>query len=138
MACLQDRRALPQDSQIGREIAYFLQFYQPLSPRVYLCYDREAYFSAADPTLRLTLDQNIRFRTGQLSLCAAPSGTTLLPEGQALLEIKAGTALPLWLSRMLCHLAILPTSFSKYGRAYESLGRPIGGETPAEGGEACA
>lgn len=56
------RLKLPQDSQIGREIAYCCDFYGSLQPSVYLCYDRTALYSAEDPNLRLTFDQNIRFR----------------------------------------------------------------------------
>ncbi|NJP39721.1 polyphosphate polymerase domain-containing protein [Oscillospiraceae bacterium HV4-5-C5C] len=108
------------DTQIGREISYFRDFYTDLRPAVYLSYEREAYFAQTDPNLRLTFDQTILWRTQGLQLNLPPSGRPLLEPGQALLEIKTPAALPLWLVRLLTELKINKTSFSKYGRAYET------------------
>lgn len=35
------------------------------------------------------------------------------------MELKTANAIPLWLSRVLDELKIYPTSFSKYGYAYQ-------------------
>ncbi|MCI2056546.1 MAG: polyphosphate polymerase domain-containing protein [Oscillibacter sp.] len=121
MDYLAGRAPLPMDCQIGREIDYFRQFYRELSPAVYLCYDRCAYFSKDDPNLRITFDKNIRWRTEDCILAAQPGGQQLLAPGQSLLEIKAADAMPLWLVAALNSGAIRQVSFSKYGRAYETL-----------------
>ena len=81
-------RALPQDSQIGREIAYFRSFYQPLRPMVYLCYDRCAYFSTEDAQLRATFDANIRWRTEDVSLTAPPAGSRCCSPGSLCLKSR--------------------------------------------------
>ncbi len=121
--------APPEDSQIGREIEYFLDFYQTLEPSMYLCYDRIAYFCPADENLRITFDRNIRWRTDGLTLTAPPRGEQLIRPDQSLLEIKTGTAMPLWLVNALNENGIRRTSFSKYGRAYtiEQTRKHIGG-----------
>ena len=42
----------PQDSQIGKEIHYFRDFYQTLRPRVFLSYDRIAWYAKDGSDLR--------------------------------------------------------------------------------------
>ena len=37
------------------------------------------------------------------------------------MEIKIAGAMPLWLAEALSRCGIYPTSFSKYGKAYETL-----------------
>ena len=74
--------ALPASSQIGREIDYFRSFYPDLKPRVYICYDRVAYYSLADRSFRMTFDKNIRWRRSDLNLSSAPCGDPLLKADQ--------------------------------------------------------
>jgi SPX domain protein involved in polyphosphate accumulation len=112
---------LPVDSQIGREIAYALKFYGNLAPAVHLSYDRQAFFAADDPAVRVTFDRNICWRAEELSLTAQPGGEDLLRPCQSLMEIKTGSAIPLWLVELLDAQGIRQTTFSKYGRAYESI-----------------
>lgn len=109
---------LPQDCQIGREIRYFRDFYGSLIPAMYLCCDRTAYACPDDASLRVTFDRHIRWRTSDLSLTSPPGGELLLPEQSSILEIKADSAMPLWLAQALSELQIWKTSFSKYGAAY--------------------
>ncbi len=106
------------DSQIFREIDYFVRFYQP-HPAVYLAYDREAYFAQDDPELRVTFDRNIRYRLQDLHLDTTDSGERLLPEGKVLLELKLPATMPLWLTAALTDVQARPTSFSKYGNIYQ-------------------
>lgn len=108
------------DSQIGRELDYFKQFYGELFPALYLSYDRRSWRSK-EQGLRITLDCNIRYRTTDVALTAPPSGETLLQDGQYLAEIKSPGAMPLWLVRVLTDAKIRPTSYSKYGTAYLRL-----------------
>ncbi len=106
-----------EDSQIIREIAYFRDFYKPKA-RLFLAYDREAFFGKYDPELRFTIDRNIRYRENDLFLSKGDSGTCLYPEGGYLLEIKVQDALPLYLTHILTEFRIFPVSFSKYGQIY--------------------
>ena len=55
-----------------------------------------------------------------MSLCKGPGGEAILPPGMALMEIKTGTAIPLWMTALLTENRIHKTSFSKYGRAYQT------------------
>ena len=111
--------SLPTTSQISREIDYVRRLYEPLLPAMYLSYDRAAFFSKEDQQLRLTFDRNIRFRETDLSLGIPPYGTALLEEGLLLLEVKTAGRLPLWLTGLLSELQLAPTSYSKYGAAYQ-------------------
>lgn len=112
---------LRKESQIAREIQYFRDFYQSLRPRVYLCYDREAWYDPEDKGFRMTLDRNIRYRTKDLSLALPFGGREILKPEQTLLEVKAEGAIPLWLLELLTCEHIHKQSFSKYGRAYEQM-----------------
>ena len=91
----------PEPSQIVREINYFQGYYGDLEPQIFLSYTREAFYSRLDDGFRLTLDENIRFRTDDLRLDGSPSGTPLLPEEMVLLELKTPGGLPLWM--MICY-----------------------------------
>ena len=106
------------DSQIAKEISYFSSYYQNLVPAFLIIYDRVAYF---DPNsdLRLTIDENPRYRTNDLTLHTSMNGEPLLNDGGAILEIKVQGAMPLWLSELLSRKAIYQSSFSKVGEAYK-------------------
>ena len=111
----------PEDSQIAREIEYFCRFYRDLSPAVYLCYDRCAFFSREDPNLRATFDKNICWRTENMRLTAPTGGQHLLLPRQSLFEVKTASSIPLWLCEVLDRGQIRQASFSKYGKAYKSI-----------------
>lgn len=121
MDFLSGKTDLKPYSQIAREIIYFYTFYQNLEPKIHLSYDRTAYFSKTDASLRVTFDKNICWRQDDLYLTAQPGGTPLLLPGQSLCEIKSESAIPLWLVALLGEAEIRQTSFSKYGRAYQSI-----------------
>lgn len=106
------------DSQILREIDYFLDYYGTLQPTMFLSYRRQAFYGVEDPTLRLTFDDQILWREDGLRLTEEVGGRALLPEDTVLMEIKTSTALPLWLTAVLSELKIYKSSFSKYGTAY--------------------
>jgi hypothetical protein len=120
---------LPEQSQIGHEIEYFLEFYRDLGPAVHLSYDRTAFFSKENQDLRVTFDKNIRWRTKELSLTRQPGGEQILQPRQSLMEIKASSAVPLWLVHLLSGNQIYQSSFSKYGRAYCAMMRENFDET---------
>lgn len=106
-----------EDAQIQREIHWFLNTWR-LQPKVFISYERDAFFCPDDPLLRLTFDRQIRWRGDRLLLSADDAGELILPENPVIMEIKIANAAPLWLTRMLSELSIYPTGFSKYGACF--------------------
>lgn len=104
--------------QINREIVYFRDMYKNLAPTCLIIYDRTAFFEP-DGDLRLTIDNNPRYRVDDLNLTTSMEGNLLLPENCSVLEIKVQQAMPLWLSAILDKGKIYKGSFSKYGEAYK-------------------
>jgi SPX domain protein involved in polyphosphate accumulation len=100
--------------QVLKEVQFMLMGKQ-LQPSILISYDRKAYSNAE---LRMTIDQNIRTRTEDFSLCSNQLGKALLDEQTYLLEIKAKDSMPIALAQLLSDFKIYPTSFSKYGYAY--------------------
>ncbi|ACL20336.1 polyphosphate polymerase domain-containing protein [Desulfitobacterium hafniense] len=115
---LYHRKPARNASQITQEIDWFLKFYGEIGPAMYISYERLALSGIEDPGLRITFDQDILWRQDELDLSMAPWGRSLLAPGQRLMEIKIAGAMPLWLAHILDELAIYPSSFSKYGKAY--------------------
>lgn len=109
--------------QIFHELYWMLASYEDLAPRVFLSYERDSYKGISDPSLRLTLDQDILFRTDRLDLREGAFGEAILLPDQTLMEVKISNAAPLWLAQALSEIGIFPVSFSKYGRAYEQICR---------------
>lgn len=110
-----------EDTQISREIDYFLGFYKTLHPVVFLSYEREAYYCKDGGDFRVTFDDRIFCRQEELSLEADIWGTPLLPEGKVLMELKCAGGIPLWMIKVLSRERIYKTSFSKYGTAYQTI-----------------
>ncbi len=108
-------------TQILKEIDYFCRVYGRPEPKVFISYDRIAYFGIHDSSLRISFDRNICWRTTELSLGSEPGGRPIMEEGQSLMEIKAGGSMPIWLVELLNRGKILPVSFSKYGKAYQTM-----------------
>ena len=108
----------PSDSQISREIEWFLRRYRPV-PAVYIAYDREAYAGRENGELRVTFDRNLRWRDRDIDLRCGEGCRPIDTGGQILMEIKIPGAAPLWLARLLSENRIVSTSFSKYGAYYK-------------------
>lgn len=111
----------PEESQVTKEIDYFVKFYKGIRPMVSLFYDRIAYYAKDDHDLRMTFDTNIRFRNKDFDIRKGDFGHTLLDNSQMILEIKSVLAMPLWLTNTLDDMKIYPTSYSKYGNAYKLM-----------------
>lgn len=126
-ACLSGKLSFP-DTQIGREISYCFERYRGLSPRVFLSYEREAFFAKDNEAFRMTFDKNILWRDYDLSLRSGSYGTPILDSGKILLEVKTSDSIPLWLTKWLSENKIYKTSFSKYGNAYIEMERRKGEE----------
>lgn len=115
------RRRPGGDGQIFQELNWMLLAYGNLAPRIFLSYERDSWNGREDPSLRLTLDRDILWRTEALDLRRGAWGEPLLEPGQVLMEVKITNAAPLWLAEALSENGIFPISFSKCGRAFEAL-----------------
>lgn len=110
-------------TQIGREVEYFLDYYGNLEPRVFLSYERDAFRARDDSDFRVTFDENIRYRTEELTLDSDPWGWQLLDPDTVLMELKVSDAIPMWMVQALSREKIYKTTFSKYGTAYLQMQR---------------
>jgi len=118
---LAGEKGCPVDKQISHEIEYFMKFYEGLQPKVFLSYDRAAYYEINGGDFRVTFDDCILARQNDLSLTKNVYGTPLLKNGAVLMELKCSGGIPLWMTKTLSRLRIYKTSFSKYGKAYEKI-----------------
>lgn len=121
MLSFQENIPLPVHSQIANEIEYFRRYYQTLQPVVFLSYEREAYYALDGSDFRVTFDENILYRSKDLSLGSEIYGNSLLGEQETLMEIKTSGGMPLWMTRVLTENHVFKTSFSKYGAAYQAM-----------------
>lgn len=126
---------LPDESQIMKEIDWAMHFYNGLKPKMFIAYDRTAFYSKTDFNLRITFDKNVRFRTDNLELSKGSYGERILSPDMCIMEIKALKAMPLWLTNALNELKIFPGSFSKYGTAYTTVTQR---KLMINGGQNCA
>lgn len=108
--------------QIIREIAYFLSVHS-VTPKVFISYDRLAFFDKANPEFRLTYDTHIVTRRDPLDMDYGPAGETIMDGDHVLMEVKVHDAMPLWFAHALSDLGIYLGSFSKYGKEFEILKR---------------
>lgn len=115
---LAGRTQAPVKNQISNEIDYTMKIWENLSPAAVISYDRIALAGDSDPDLRITFDDNIRYRTTALDLTYGDGGKELLKEGEKLMELKVSSSVPLEIARLLSRYGIYPSGFSKYGSAY--------------------
>lgn len=104
-------------SQILGEIDYFINLYKP-EKKVFIAYDRVAFYGKDDEHLRITFDMNIRSRFHDLDLAKGSNGKNIDNCEGYLMEIKTSNAMPLWLVNTLSEYEVYPNSFSKYGNIY--------------------
>lgn len=121
MAWVHKGHPCPVTTQISEEIDYFMDYYETLSPKVFLSYEREAFYSVDQSDFRITFDDTILYRQHDLSLRSGIYGVSLLPEGMVLMEIKCSGGIPLWMTHVLSQKHIYKMSFSKYGTAYQMM-----------------
>jgi hypothetical protein len=111
----------PTNTQIGKEIDYFFDYYETLAPKVFLSYERDAYYSLDGSDFRVTFDENILAREEELSLACDVWGEKLIDDNMVLMEIKTSGGYPLWMTQVLSQQKIYKISFSKIGTVYESM-----------------
>lgn len=121
IAWLTEETPFPKPTQIGNEINYFFQYYQTLGPRVFLSYEREAFYALDGSGFRVTFDENILARQEELSLSRDVWGERLIDDDCVLMEIKTSGGIPLWMTKVLTQEKLYKTSFSKYGTAYGKM-----------------
>lgn len=109
------------ETQIDKEIKYFNDFYGGLSPKMFLSYEREAYYFKTDKQIRITFDTNIKYRTENVNLLPSISDIKLLPNNFVLMELKVPFSIPYDLAKYLSSEKIFKTPFSKYGTAYKQI-----------------
>ncbi len=106
------------NAQVLNELEYFLHMYE-LQPKLYLAYDRVAYFEKGNPDLRISFDMNIRSRRYDVRLESGDHGERLFDGEIYLMEVKTALAKPLWLTDMMTSLDIKRRNFSKYGTEFK-------------------
>lgn len=109
------------ETQIDKEIKYFNDFYDGLTSKMFLSYEREAYYFKDDKQIRITFDTNIKYRTENVNLLPSISDIKLLPNNLVLMELKVPFSIPYNLAKYLSSEKIFKTSFSKYGTAYKQI-----------------
>jgi len=117
---LYQNKRMKEQTQIGTEIDWMFERYN-LLPAVYIAYDRIAMYDKEDPNLRVTFDQNIRFRENNLHLNKGSYGQNILDDERVLMEVKIPGSMPMWMSQLFSELGIFSGSFSKYGYCYNNF-----------------
>jgi len=107
-----------EETQIRKELDYFLSHYSSIRPSFLITYERDAFYGANDHDFRITFDRNINWRNSDLSLKSSYNDNNLLSPGKVLMEIKIKDSMPMWLVDFLTKEKIYKTSFSKYASAY--------------------
>ena len=109
------------ESQIAKEVDYFLEYYGPLKPALFLSYEREAYYCKDGGDFRVTFDENILCRQDEMTFHSEADGIPVLEEDKVLMEIKCSGGMPMWMAQILSREKLYKTSFSKYGTAYRNI-----------------
>ncbi len=103
--------------QIMQELSYSIKSYK-VQPKVFLSYERRAFFSAENPEFRLTFDKNIISRREDTNLEYGVFGERVIDENEMVMEVKYSERMPLWFIAILRKYNLEKTSFSKYGTEY--------------------
>ena len=102
------------DNQVLNEIDYYLSKTK-VYPKVFIAYERNAFFCKNNPDFRVTFDSKVLTRRNHLLLEKGSFGEDVVGSGRYLMEVKILGSIPLWFTRILSELKIYPTHFSKYG-----------------------
>ena len=108
------------NKQIKNELDYYFKIYN-LSKKMYIAYDREAFYAKKDKDFRITFDSDIRARNYNLQLNEEVKGENILDKDKYVMEIKTLGSIPMWFVKVLDECNVYPGSFSKYGEAYTKL-----------------
>lgn len=88
-------------------------------PAVQIRYDRFAYDSGPDGTIRITFDENVccRFERRALTPGDTHFELNLLKPGESIMEVKTIGPVPYWFRLLVGELKLVPRGFSKYAAA---------------------
>lgn len=114
------REIKAENKQITSELEYYFNMYN-LSKKMYISYDREAFYEKNNSDFRVTFDSNIIARDYDLDLEKGIYGQNVLAPDKFIMEVKTLGAMPLWFVKILNECKIMPCGFSKYGEAYTQL-----------------
>lgn len=118
---MQNRNNVKNENvQIKNELDYYFNKYH-LTQKMYISYEREAFYEKDNSDFRVTFDHNIIARNYALDLAKGSYGQSLLNPNYYIMEVKTLGVIPLWLVKALDECQVKPMSFSKYGEAYTEL-----------------
>lgn len=102
------------DAVAGRQFLYHV-YQDRLGPVNLVVYEREAFQGLFDPTLRITLDRNLRgaLHPGLDGLFREDGFVDALP-GSFIMEIKYDTRFPAWMRPVIARFGLLQRAASKY------------------------
>ena len=101
----------------------FLYYYVKgsLNPITLVTYEREAFFSKFDKSLRITFDKNIRYRKAENCDILFSDDSDAIQSDFFVLEIKFTKGFPDWLQKTLQSLNLKRGSFSKYTTSVDEM-----------------
>lgn len=105
------------ENRVLDELWYYLTV-NDVRPKVFISYERMAFFGHDDPDFRVTFDREIITRRTDLRLDLGVYGDKLLNDDEVLMEVKIPGAIPIWFSDLLARHEIYISGFSKYGNEY--------------------
>lgn len=105
------------NKQVIKELHRMIAFYD-LKPKIYLAYERIAFFGIKQQDLRISFDTKTITRRNDLKLEVGKFGQPLLDDNSVIMEIKVKDSIPLWLTAILNRYKLVPQGFSKYGEEY--------------------
>lgn len=86
-----------------------------LQPTLLVTYEREPYIGAADSSIRVTFDKDVRaLAAPRLDDLFADDGFEYLTNGRCILELKFNDFMPRWMRYLVAELNIRVQSISKY------------------------
>ena len=109
------RKSENSNEEDGARNFLYHYYSRRLSPIILIVYEREAFFSKFDHSLRITFDKNIRSRPVD-SFDSLFDDTNLRPArpGYFILEVKFWGSLPFWLRSVIRRFGFLRLALSKY------------------------
>ena len=99
----------PKSSQILKRIDWVRSYYPGIRPAMALfLLTWSRFMGAEDPSLRITFDSNILWRTESLTLNRGYESAALAPWEQYLMELKTPGAVPLWVAHIWVRAQVYP------------------------------
>jgi hypothetical protein len=93
-----------------------------LAPVIIVAYEREAYISRHDESVRITLDRQLRSYLAEGLTFGATAGREVRALGDnIILEVKSNSGIPLWLRLILTRVGANKEALSKYILCVDSL-----------------